>query len=54
MGKEINLSRCYPGELVPGDIIASYLGATVTVEWQGGENLIKKTLFVQRKSLPQY
>lgn len=41
-GKEINLSRCSPGELVPGGITASDLGASVAVEGQGGENLIEK------------
>lgn len=49
-GKEINLSRCSPGELVPGGITASDLGASVAVEGQGGENLIEKVCLF-RKSL---
>lgn len=32
-GKKINPSRCYPGELVSGEITAPNPGAPVTVEW---------------------
>lgn len=52
-GKEINLSRCSPGELFLGDITASDLGASVAVEGQGGENLTEKACLFRKKVCPE-